>query len=82
MTNSVQGAERGYQIIETLIQEKTRKKDGNKTFFHMELPSEISNTLLEKGFFTSEGSSRRMVITPKGVKLISIIESLHDIIQK
>lgn len=82
MTNSIQGAERGYQIIETMIEQKTGLKNGDKTILLLELPLEISETLLQKGFLTSDESTNRIEITPKGIKLISIIESLHDIIQK
>ena len=80
MTNSVQGAERGYQIIETMMEQQTSKME-DKKILQLELPSEITDTLLEKGFFTSDESTRRMEITPKGIKLLSIVENLHAILQ-
>ena len=81
MTNSVQGAERGYEIIESIIQKQSRDEKGDKTILQLELSSEISHTLIEKGFISSRESGRGIEITPKGKKLISIIENLHELLQ-
>jgi len=80
MINGIPGAERGYQIIETMMEQQTSKME-DKKILQLELPSEITDTLLEKGFFTSDESTSRMEITPKGIKLLSIVENLHEILQ-
>jgi predicted transcriptional regulator len=81
MMNSIHGAENGYDIIESLIQQHTQDRKEDKTFIQLEISSEISQTLVEKGFISTGVKDGDIEITPKGTKLMRIIESLNELLQ-
>jgi hypothetical protein len=81
MMNSIHGAESSYDIIESLIQQQTKERKEDKKFIQLEISSEITQTLVEKGFISAGDIDGSIEVTPKGTKLMQILESLNELLQ-